>query len=189
MEEGGLAYSRALKKVVQLLEQVKAPYMIVGGVAVAYYGYPRMTLDIDVMMELSLKGAKRLVKLASAAEFDLHEGEVLELTKVRNRFVAMLGARRVDFWLAKSGREREMLSRRRRIKLFGRLTWICSLDDLILSKLDAGRNKDYDDVLGILIRQGEKIRGDKLLEKAREFGDEDKLKELMNKAKKVSESS
>jgi len=185
MEKRGLAYSRALEKVIELLEQVKTPYMIVGGVAVAYYGYPRMTLDVDVMIELSLEDTKRLVKLAKRAKFDIHEGEVLESTRVGNRFVAMLGERRVDFWLAKSGREREMLSRRRRVKLFGKQTWICSLEDLVLSKLDAGRNKNHDDVLGILIRQGEKIRRDDLLEKAREFGAKDKLEELMKKAEKV----
>ena len=188
MGERGLAYSKALKKVIQLLEQAKAPYMIVGGVAVAYYGYPRMTLDIDVMMELSLDGAKRLVKLAKGAGFDLHRDEVLELTKVGNRFVAMLGGRRVDFWLAKSGREREMLSHRRRVKLFDTQTWICPLEDLILSKLEAGRNKDHDDVLGILIRQEKKIKKDSLLKKAREFDSENKLKELMEKAREVLES-
>lgn len=189
MEERGLAYSRALERVIQLFKQVKVPYMLVGGVAVGYYGYPRATLDIDVILELSLEGAKRLVKIAKGAGFELHEGEVLELTRVGNRFVAMLGGRRVDFWLAKSMRELEMLSRRRRVKLFGRQTWVCSLEDLIFSKLDAGRNKDHEDVLGILIRQWEKIKKDALLQKARELGSEDKLKNIMKRAEKVLESS
>jgi len=182
-----MTYSGALQKVIQLLERVKAPYMIVGGVAVAYYGYPRMTLDIDVMVELSLEAAKRLVKFAKVG-FELHEDEVLELAKVGNRFVAMVGERRVDFWLAKSWREKEMLSRRCRVKLFGRQTWICSLEDLILFKLDAGRSKDYDDVLGILIRQWGKIEKDRLLERAKEFRSEDKLKELIRKAEETIES-
>jgi len=186
MEKGSVAYGTALEKVIGLLEEAKVPYMLVGGVAVSYYGFPRATLDIDVMLKLMPEESGYFISLARKRGFDLHEREVEMLTRAGNRFVALLGDRRVDFWLAKTAREREMLEGRRRIRLLGRRTWLCSLDDLILSKLEAGRAKDIDDVLGILIRQENRVKKDVLMSRARELNLAGKLDELMRRAEKIA---
>ena len=36
-----------LKAVVDLLEREKVPYMVIGGIAVAVWGVPRATFDVD----------------------------------------------------------------------------------------------------------------------------------------------
>jgi predicted nucleotidyltransferase len=187
MEKGSVAYGTALEKVIELLEEVKLPYMLVGGVAVGYYGFPRATLDVDVLLELEPKEVNRFISLAKKRGFDLYGEEIEALAKVGNRFVALFGDRRVDFWLAKTTRERGMLENRCRVRLLGRRTWLCSLDDLILSKLEAGRAKDIDDVLGILIRKGNKLKKDALMSKARESDLAGKLDELMRRAEKIAE--
>ncbi len=44
----------------RLLEDHHVDYMIVGGYAVAYHGYPRFTKDIDVFFRLTGENAERL---------------------------------------------------------------------------------------------------------------------------------
>jgi hypothetical protein len=38
--------------VITVLEQLQIPYMVVGGFAATFYGEPRMTLDIDVVVDM-----------------------------------------------------------------------------------------------------------------------------------------
>ena len=44
----------------RLLEERRVDYMIVGGYAVAFHGFPRFTKDIDVFFEASPANAARL---------------------------------------------------------------------------------------------------------------------------------
>lgn len=48
------------EELLQLLEEHGVEYMIVGGYAVAYHGYPRFTKDIDVFFRLTGENAQRL---------------------------------------------------------------------------------------------------------------------------------
>lgn len=41
------------KELLRLLEKHKVEYMIIGGYAVAFFGYPRFTKDIDIFFEIS----------------------------------------------------------------------------------------------------------------------------------------
>jgi hypothetical protein len=53
--------SRDLKEFVELLNEKKVRYLIVGGYAVGYYGNPRYTKDLDVWIDRKENNAKRLV--------------------------------------------------------------------------------------------------------------------------------
>lgn len=46
----------------KLLDQHKVKYLLIGGYAVAYYGYVRATGDMDVYVECSSKNAQSIVK-------------------------------------------------------------------------------------------------------------------------------
>ncbi len=50
-----------LREFIELLNSHDAHYLIVGGHAVAYHGYPRMTGDIDFFLEVSEENAHKLV--------------------------------------------------------------------------------------------------------------------------------
>jgi len=49
------------KEFLQLLNSEKIEYLIVGGYAVSYYGYPRPTGDLDVWIAIDPANAERLV--------------------------------------------------------------------------------------------------------------------------------
>jgi hypothetical protein len=44
-----------LKRVCKALDENKFPYMISGSIAMNIYSVPRMTMDIDIVVELSLE--------------------------------------------------------------------------------------------------------------------------------------
>lgn len=165
-----MSYEDITKRMIRVLKAAKVPYMIVGGLAANYYGCPRATYDLDLVVELKEAEAKRLVHLASRAGFRTHEQEVLILTKAGNRFVMESPEKyRVDFWLAKTELDREMFNRRKRAKVFGVQVWISTPEDLILQKLRSARPRDLDDVQAMLIRHSGKLDMNYLEQKAAEL--------------------
>jgi len=50
-----------LKLVVNKLEKLKTPYMLTGGLAVSFWGLPRATHDIDIIIEAKKEDKKILV--------------------------------------------------------------------------------------------------------------------------------
>jgi hypothetical protein len=57
------------EELLRLLEEHSVDYMIVGGYAVAYHGYPRFTKDIDVFFHSTDENAGRLRKALIAFGF------------------------------------------------------------------------------------------------------------------------
>ena len=53
--------SKDFKEFLELLNENKVKYLVVGGYAVAFHGHPRYTKDIDVWIELSPDNANNLL--------------------------------------------------------------------------------------------------------------------------------
>ncbi|MFW5857616.1 MAG: hypothetical protein ACOCX4_07050 [Planctomycetota bacterium] len=58
------------KELLRLLEEHRVDYMIVGGYAVAYHGYPRFTKDLDIFFDASDDNIGRLRAALMAFAFD-----------------------------------------------------------------------------------------------------------------------
>lgn len=50
------------REFIELLNEKKVKYLVVGGYAVAYHGHPRYTKDIDIWVWLNEENAKRVVE-------------------------------------------------------------------------------------------------------------------------------
>ena len=48
------------------LEEAEVEYLLIGGYAVGYYGYPRTTADMDIWVAVSPANAEKLVQLSPA---------------------------------------------------------------------------------------------------------------------------
>jgi hypothetical protein len=59
------------KEFLQLLNSFDIEYLIVGGYAVGYHGYPRATGDLDIWIAMSPHNADRLVAVLKEFGFDL----------------------------------------------------------------------------------------------------------------------
>jgi len=54
---------RSFREFIQLLNRHRVRYVVIGGYAVAFHGYPRYTGDLDVFVEISLKNAAALARV------------------------------------------------------------------------------------------------------------------------------
>lgn len=61
------------KEFLQLLSAHQVEYLLIGGYAVAYHGYPRATADMDIWIALHPQNAEKVVAALKAFGFDLPE--------------------------------------------------------------------------------------------------------------------
>jgi len=129
--------STILLFVIDQLERLDIPYMLVGSFASNYWGRPRFTHDADVVVEIP---AHKAASLAAALEADFYAPgfAIEEAIAKRSHFNAihLEQSFKVDFWVrSDEPYAREAFRRRRQVTMFGRPVWVHSPEDTILSKL------------------------------------------------------
>lgn len=126
-----------LQDAIARLESAGIAYMLTGSVALSYYAEPRMTRDVDLVVELAGLEPKPVVALF-AADYYISEADVGRAIREHGMFnVLHLGkVVKLDFIVRKDTpyRRREF-ERRKRVQLPGFEAWIVTREDLILSKL------------------------------------------------------
>ena len=131
-----------LKIVAGRFETARIPYMVTGSVAANYYGVPRMTRDIDMVIEVSPGDAGRLGELLRGdfyVEAEAVERAVTERL-IFNAIHTVLIVK-VDFIVRKDSEyRREEFRRRRHVTIDGVATFVVAPEDLIISKLDWARD-------------------------------------------------
>jgi hypothetical protein len=126
-----------LKIVSDRLEAEGLAFMLTGSFAMAYYGQPRMTRDLDLVVALSAGDIDRVVASLSP-DFYVDKDDVRSAVQTERHFNLMHNASgiKVDLIIRKSTEYRLLeFSRRRRISMDSVATWIVSREDLILSEL------------------------------------------------------
>jgi predicted nucleotidyltransferase len=177
-----MSFEKLLAKIAKLFNAAGIPYMLVGGFAVAYWGYPRQSLDIDIVADLSEDNINPFIKQAKKNGFLLHEREIKSMIKKGNRFVMEADDFRIDCWLPRTGFEVNSFKNRKRKKLFGQSLYIIKAEDLILAKLLAGRSRDIEDIRTILLRQGRRLSKNYLLRHALALNVKDSLDKIVKEA-------
>jgi hypothetical protein len=126
-----------LKIVSDRLGRLGIPFMLTGSYAMAYFETPRMTRDLDVVVELRSAEVEGLVS-AFAPDFYVDADAVAAAVRTERLFNLMhlSSGIKVDMIVRKSTPYRELeFSRRIPAELGGVETWLVSREDLILSKL------------------------------------------------------
>ena len=126
-----------LKIVTNRLEENNIQYMITGSIAMTYYAMPRMTRDLDIVVELETKDAESFYDLFKD-DFYISLNMVREEIGHRGMFniIHFRKISKVDFILRKNSEYRRTeFNRRKKVKIDGVEVWIVSIEDLILSKL------------------------------------------------------
>jgi predicted nucleotidyltransferase len=136
-----------LREFIESLNSNKVRYLITGGYAVAFHGYPRMTGDIDVFVEISEENARKLEKVLTEfgfASLGLSAKDFLE-----PRTIVQLGypPNRIDVLTSLSGVGFDEAWRRKVIAdVDGLSVWFIGRDDLVVNKAATGRPKDLADL-------------------------------------------
>jgi hypothetical protein len=127
-------------------------FMLTGSFAMAYYAVPRMTRDLDIVVELRPQDVPQVVA-AFSADFYIDADIAMAAVASERLFNLMHygSGIKVDLIVRKSSKYRLLeFSRRRSIEMGAIKTWIVSREDLILSKLvwarDAGSELQLRDV-------------------------------------------
>jgi hypothetical protein len=126
-----------LRMVSERLARLGIPFMLTGSYAMAYYATPRMTRDLDLVVELRAADVEGLVA-AFAADFYVDADAALAAVRNERLFNMMHLASgiKLDMIVRKSSPYREMEFSRRAPGVLGDVpTWLVSREDLILSKL------------------------------------------------------
>lgn len=130
-----------LKTVVQRLNKAGIPYMITGSVAMNYYAQPRMTRDVDIVVEIKPEDVKGFYNLFED-DFYIDLNEMIAAVRNQGIFnvIDLEEVFKVDFIVQKEEPFRKLeFERRKKIEIDGITVFLVSSEDLILSKLLWGR--------------------------------------------------
>ena len=67
----GVELPSEFKEFLKLLNEQSVRYLLIGGYAVGYHGYPRATNDMDIWIAIHPDNAKRVVNALHEFDFDL----------------------------------------------------------------------------------------------------------------------
>jgi len=135
------------REFLRLLADSEVAYLLIGGYAVGFHGYPRATQDLDVWIATDPENADRMVDALRRFGFNVPElSRDLFLTK--DTIVRMgVPPVRIEVATTLSGVEfQACYAKRVQTELDGVPVSIMSLPDLKANKLAAGRHKDLDDL-------------------------------------------
>jgi predicted nucleotidyltransferase len=136
-----------LREFLKLLNVVRVEYLLIGGYAVGYYGYPRATADMDIWVAISDQNAHKLVRVLKDFGFRVPNLKP-EVFLGKDRIVRFgEPPLRIEILTTISGVTFDTcFARRSRVKLDGLRVNLISLDDLKKNKAASGRAKDLDDL-------------------------------------------
>ena len=141
---------RDFKDFSRLLNENEVRYLLIGGYAVGYYGYPRATHAMDVWISPDPDNASRMVEVMVAFGFDpdsfsaevfLRRDAVVRLGVPPLRLEILMGISGVEF--------SECFDRGVLDEVDGAPVRLIHLQDLLENKKASGRHKDLDDVVNL----------------------------------------
>jgi hypothetical protein len=159
-----VSLSELLQRIVQILDGERIPHMLTGSLAAAYYATPRATKDLDIVFATDPDGIDRLVRRLREAGLYVDRDAALEALRSRAQFnaIAPTTGWKIDF-IARKDRpfSRTEFERRERASILGVETWLASLEDVLIAKLEWSSLGDSElqrrDVVELLERAGEQL--------------------------------
>ena len=148
---------------VNKITELGVPYMLTGGVAALFYGKPRMTHDIDVVIEIDRSHIPRITQVFGEG-FYVSEEAIREALVYKSMFnvIHVESGIKIDFWIKEDNEyDLQRFSRRQKHTVSGHEMFFSSPEDTILKKLlwykDSEIDKHLDDARGILQVQNENL--------------------------------
>lgn len=145
---------------VERLNDAAIPYMVTGSVAGIVYGEPRVTHDVDLVVELDARRAEDFVALFPPEEFycppeAVVRAEVLREARGHFNLIHHATGFRADIYpVGRDALHRWAMSRRRSVEMDHTQVWVAPPEYVILRKLqyyqEGGSDKHLRDIRSML---------------------------------------
>jgi len=148
--------------VIDVLERLDIPYMVVGGFAAIFYGEPRLTLDVDIVVDMEPAHIRPFVTAFPIPDYYVSEEAIRDALRRRFPFnvIQPYTGAKVDLVpLPREPFTRLAFERRQRLEYdaAGHAATFIRAEDLVIAKLVAFRETQSDkhlrDARGILTTQ------------------------------------
>lgn len=153
-----------LRRITGMLNEASIPHMIVGSLASSFHGEPRLTRDIDIVIDPAPDALLRFVGLLPPDDFYADADAATEALDRRTSFniVEIHTGWKVDLMMRRDRPfSREELGRRVQVQLLGTDADIATAEDTIIAKLEwateGQSERQLRDVSAILETQGDSL--------------------------------
>lgn len=185
-----MSQQELLRRTVEALDAAGIPYIVTGSVASSLQGEPRLSHDVDFVIQLGPEGVAPLLNAFPPPAYYLSESAVREAVQRRWMFnlLAPSTGDKVDFWLfTDSPFDRSRFHRRVRESVLGVSLFMSSPEDTILAKLNwareaGGSEKQMADARSVYEVQGPRLDRTYLDEWAAQLGVTDLWQQVQREA-------
>ncbi len=125
-------------EVINILNKNDIEYMLTGSFVSSLQGEPRLTHDIDLIINISQSEANKIISVFSKDIFYFDEDNIIHAIKDRTQFniIAIDGSGKIDFWLlTDSAFDKSRFDRRIKKRFFNIDVLVSTPEDTILQKL------------------------------------------------------
>lgn len=153
-----MTLSEALQTIIAALDEAGLAYMLTGSFAGAYYGVPRSTQDIDIVIEGAAPQLRKFVEGLPASRYysDLEAAINAQRRESMFNIIDVTSGWKIDMIIRKSRDfSREEFARRRPASLQGVQLFVASAEDLIVAKLEwakIGHSQRQIEDAGVILR-------------------------------------
>ena len=148
-----------LSELLKVCKDHKIKIALIGGIAVSVYARPRVTYDIDGIISIKEEQIKGFLNILKEAGFRYDKKEPVKFIQGLS-FITLCYAKHktyVDLFIAGNEFQKNILARARKV-MFNKMSLnIISLEDLVLIKLQTGRERDLEDVRDMISENKGKI--------------------------------
>jgi len=153
------ALADVVLRLAETFEELAIPYAIGGAVATSYWGVPRTTQDADCLVAVPAVAYQQLSDALNASGFEIEQPAgpepvtvVALLEQVRHDKYMTLSCRStsVELFVPVVPLQQSILKRAVGRQFHGRTIQVTTAEDLILLKMAFHRQKDLQDIRGIL---------------------------------------
>lgn len=175
-----------VKRAISSLNESDIDYVIIGGFAAIIYSRSRMTMDIDVIINIKPAESGKIKKLMASferKEFDILESEVIASLNEKS-YISVFDKNspfRIDIKSIYTELDRIALKNKKQLRIFDLETWIEDPCDLIIAKLIYGSQQDIEDIVAVLLDAKEELNFEYLYIRAKEEKVHEKLQKLIDK--------
>ena len=183
----GNGFELFIKDFIKAFNESDIKYVLIGGIAVNYYGRPRSTLDADIIIERDVNKIEVLEQKLRNNNFLVSDNEIIDSVNEGTHCSIFWDKDillRLDIKTPTRLLEEEALLNRKKITVFDTEVFIQIPEEIIIAKLIYASDQDYDDAYSMILRLRDQLNYELLDKLSKREGVQQKLSKLLEESSK-----